>query len=296
MFKKYVIDNNLGTIETNYSFKELTTIGCGGIIDTLFTPNSIKSLQKAFLYINEFDLNYFILGNGSNVLACLDKYDLIVINLRKLDYSYNINKNNNNIINVSAFYPTTKLAYDLAKLKLGDLSFLGGIPGLLGGAIYNNSGAYSDDISKHLIDVSYINSNGEIITINNEECAFSYRRSIFHYIKGIIIEARFKIDNIDTFDILKKRLEKRKISQPLEAKSMGSIFKNNPLIPAWKVIDALGMRGFNLNNACISHKHSNFIINAGDTKGIDVYNLINIIKRRSELEFGIKLDYEITII
>ncbi len=293
MFKKYVIDNNLGTIETGYSFKDLTTIGCGGIINILYTPNSIKSLQKAFLFINEFELDYFILGNGSNVLACLDKYDLIVINLRRFKYSYKIN---DNIINISAFYPTIKLAYDLAEEKLGDLSFLGGIPGLLGGAIYNNSGAFNDDISKHLIDVSYINSNGDIVTINKDKCFFSYRDSIFHHIKGIIIEANFKIENIDTIDILKKRIEKRRISQPFDVKSMGSIFKNNPLIPAWKVIDALGMRGFSINNACISYKHSNFIINTGNANGTDVYNLINIIKSRSELEFGIKLEYEITII
>lgn len=293
IFEKYVIDNNLGTIESNYSFKELTTIGCGGIINTLYTPSSIQALQKAFLFINENDLDYFILGNGSNVLACDEAYKGIVISLRKMPYSYKVAENS---IAISAFYPTIKLAYDLAKKQLGDLSFLGGIPGLLGGAIYNNSGAYNDDIGRHLLTVTYINSNGLLTTININECAFSYRKSIFHYLKGIIIEATFKINKIDTFDILNRRNKKRREAQPLDTKNMGSIFKNNPLIPAWRVIDALGMRGFNFHNACVSVKHSNFIINTGNAKGKDVLNLIKIIQRRAELEFGIKLQYEITVI
>ncbi|MDE6656660.1 MAG: FAD-binding protein, partial [Anaeroplasmataceae bacterium] len=153
-FEQYVLDHNLGIIEKNYSFKELTTIGCGGEIKTLYTPNSISSLQQAFIYIQENELKYFLIGNGSNVLAKDEEYDGIVIHLRKIPHTYTIK---DNILECSAFYPTIKLAYDLAKEEWGDLSFLGGIPGLLGGAIYNNSGAYKDDISHHLIDVTYIN-------------------------------------------------------------------------------------------------------------------------------------------
>ena len=77
---------------------------------------------------------------------------------------------------------------------------------------------------------------------------------------------------------------------------MGSIFKNNPLIPAWKVIDALGMRGFHFHDAAVSAKHAIFLINTGNAKSSEILNLIELIQRRAELEFGIQLKYEITII
>ncbi|MDE7162381.1 MAG: UDP-N-acetylmuramate dehydrogenase, partial [Anaeroplasmataceae bacterium] len=259
-FNEYVVENQLGIVESGYTFQELTTIGCGGTIETLYTPNSVASLQKAFVYIIEHNLKYFLLGNGSNTLARDTGFDGIVIHLRKLDYSYEIK---DSILTCSAFYPTIKLAYDLAKEDWGDLSFLGGIPGLLGGAIYNNSGAYKDDIAHHLLDVTYINSAGKLVTLSNRDCAFSYRKSIFHYIDGIILFARFQLEKIKTSEVLERRAKERKLAQPLDSRSMGSIFKNNPLISAWKVIDALGMRGFHINDATVSAKHANFIINTG---------------------------------
>ncbi|MDE5715183.1 MAG: UDP-N-acetylmuramate dehydrogenase [Anaeroplasmataceae bacterium] len=290
---EYIIDNHLGTIESNCSFKEMTTIGCGGKIQYLYTPNSIQSLQKVFQFIVQNEIKYFLIGNGSNVLASEKLFDGVVIQLKKLPYDYSVK---DGILQCSAFYPTIKLAYDLAKQELGDLSFLGGIPGLLGGAIYNNSGAYKDDIQHHLIDVSYIDGNGKIQTIQNKECAFGYRKSIFHYIDGIIIQARFKIENKKPIALLNRRTMERKLSQPLECKSMGSIFKNNPLIPAWKVVDALGMRGFQVNDAAVSAKHANFIINLGNAKSEEILDLIELIKKRAKLEFGVQLVCEITIL
>lgn len=292
-FENYVIENNLGTIESGYSFKELTTIGCGGRIKTLYTPNSIESLCTAFKYVNDISIKYFILGNGSNILASDSDFMGVVFNLRKMPSDYVII---DDILDCSAFYSTSKLAYELANEEKGDLSFLCGIPGLIGGAIYNNCGAYNDNIQNHLIDVTYINSNGNILTIKNEDCDFDYRRSIFHYFGCIIISARFKISKFDSKKIIARRMNERRLAQPLECKNMGSIFKNNKLVKAWEVIDALGMRGYHINDAAISSKHANFIINSGNAKSSDIISLINLIQKRSMLELGIKLVCEITII
>lgn len=291
-FIDYVILNDLGIIETNRSFKELTTIGCGGKIDVLYTPKDVDSLSKAYKFIIENDINYFILGNGSNILASDYDFKGIVINLRKMQYNFYIE---GNYLECSAFYPTMKLAYDLALLEQGNLSFLGGIPGLLGGAIYNNSGAYGDDISKYIIDVKYINTVGDIVNLSKKDCGFGYRKSIFHYVEGIIISARFKIEKKETYSDLERRRKERLLAQPLDTKNMGSVFKNNPIIPAWKVIDALGLRGFKIGGAAVSSKHANFIINTGTATSKDVETLIDLIKRRAKLELGINMCCEIKI-
>lgn len=290
IFKDYVLANNLGEIKEDLSFKEITTIGCGGHIKIAYYPYDIDTLSIAYKYICDNNLNYFIIGNGSNVLASDYEYDGIVIILKKLKYDLKIY---DDYIDVSAFYPTIKLAYRLSELELGDLSYLGGIPGLLGGAIYNNGGAYNKNIGDDIINIKYINTNGEIVEIKRNECDFGYRKSIFHSIKGIIVEARFKIYKLDTKELLDKRKKQRALSQPLNNKSMGSIFKNNPLIPSWKVIDALHLRGFQIGDAAVSMKHTNFIINLGNAKSSDISRLIELIESRSRLEFGIVLEKEI---
>jgi UDP-N-acetylmuramate dehydrogenase len=217
----------------------------------------------------------------------------VVISLIKLKKTLTIY---DDYIEVSSNYNTIALAYELARLNLGDLSFLGGIPGQLGGAIYNNSGAYNDNISNHLISLKYIDTSGNILEIKNSMCAFSYRHSIFHHINGVIVSAKFRITSISTFDLLEVRKNKRIETQPINEKNMGSIFKNNPLIESYKVIDMLNMRGYNINDAYVSDKHSNFIVNKGNSSGKDVLNLIELIQKRAKLEFGINLQYEITLV
>lgn len=292
-FNNYVLEHDLGIVEINRSFRELTTIGCGGRIDYLYWPKDIDALAKAYAYIHEKGIKYFIIGNGSNVLASDEDFHGIVICLKKLEYGYEIK---DDIMTCSAFYPTMKLAYDLAKEEWGDLSYLGGIPGLVGGAVYNNSGAYQKEIKDDLIDITYINTAGSFVSITAEQCHFAYRKSIFHYITGIIVSARFRVKKMKTLPLLLERQRTRKLSQPLECKSLGSIFKNNSLISAWKVIDALGMRGYHIGDAAISVKHANFIINTGHAQTRNIIELIHLIQRRAELEFGIQLVCEISAV
>jgi UDP-N-acetylmuramate dehydrogenase len=123
-----------------------------------------------------------------------------------------------------------------------------------------------------------------------------YRNSIFHSIEGIILLARFNVEKVETKLLLAERLKKRKQTQPLECKSMGSIFKNNLLIPSYKIVDLLNMRGFKINDIEVSKKHSNFIINTNEGNPRDVLKMIELIQKRARTELGVNLEYEITLI
>lgn len=293
-FVDFVKEERLGDLVFDEYFKNLTTIGVGGKIKVLFYPNDIDSLRKAFKFVNDNCLEYFILGNGSNILASDHEYNGIVFYLKNIKYNYELV--NDNILYASAFYPSNKLAVDLMNQGVGDLSCLAGIPGLLGGAIYNNSGSYNDNIGNYIYLVEYIDTLGNIKEINNNMCAFGYRRSVFKFIEGIIIGAKLHVKKEDTKAKLNRNIKMRLESQPVKSKSMGSIFKNNPLIPSWKIIDSLGLRGFQIGDAAISQKHSNFIINLGNAKASDIKSLIELIETRSRLELGIRLVKEIEYI
>ena len=100
MFVDFVNDNHLGKVKKS-SFKELTTISVGADILYLYIPDSVASLIKAYKFVNDNNLEYVILGNGSNILASDNEYKGIVFSLRDLDYYYKFE--NDNTIEVSAF-------------------------------------------------------------------------------------------------------------------------------------------------------------------------------------------------
>ena len=88
---------------------------------------------------------------------------------------------------------------------------------------------------------------------------------------------------------------RRKSSQPQEP-SAGCTFKNPEEIPAGKLIDELGLKGYSIGGAQVSEKHANFIINTGNAKATDVTELIDHIRAVAKKERGIILKAEVQVI
>src|SRR5690606_17374164 len=83
--------------------------------------------------------------------------------------------------------------------------------------------------------------------------------------------------------------EKRLTAQP-RGRNAGSTFKNPPESPAWKLIEAVGMRGMQRGEAAISEKHCNFFVNEGNATAADVAWLIAEAQRRVNEQFGVTLE------
>ena len=82
----------------------------------------------------------------------------------------------------------------------------------------------------------------------------------------------------------------------MEFKNAGSVFKNPENDYAGRLIESVGLKGFRVNDAQISLKHANFIVNLGNMKGSDIRELINIVKEKVYNEYKIKLELEQIII
>ena len=87
-----------------------------------------------------------------------------------------------------------------------------------------------------------------------------------------------------------------KNSQPLNLPNAGSVFKNPLNTSAGKLIDELGLKGFNINDAYISNIHANFIVNKGNCKSKDIKKLIAYIKDKVYNKYKINLELEQVII
>lgn len=280
----------------NICMSNYTSYKTGGIAKYLVYPNTIESLIELIKYIKNNNIKYFVLGNGTNIIFTDDFYDGVVINLKKLN-NLLVNKNT---ICVSSGYSLQKLVSITIEKNLSGLEFAAGIPGTVGGAIYMNAGAYGSAMSDIIDEVTYL-ENDEIKTKKREELEFGYRESYFKKNKNIIIistKIKLKPSNKKEIqDKIKEYTEKRIKTQPLEYPNAGSVFKNPDNISAGALIEhKLNLKGHNVNDAYISTKHANFIINKGNAKSKDIIKLIKEVQREALEKEGINLELEQEII
>ena len=91
-------------------------------------------------------------------------------------------------------------------------------------------------------------------------------------------------------------MEKRIASQDLTHPSNGSVFRNPEGFAAGKLIDDLGLKGYSVNDAMVSLKHANFIINNNNANQDDIIKLIEKIQSKIKTEYNIELKLEQEII
>lgn len=284
--------NEYGTVKENASLKDYTTFKIGGICKYLIEVNNKNSLIKLIDYLKNNNLKYYILGNGSNVILDDNYFDGVIIKLNKL-----------NKISINDNFVTAECGVKLGFLNnvclqngLVSLSFASLIPGEVGASIKGNAGCYNKELLNYVYSVEVLDNNGNVKNILKSDIKYGYR---FTDIEGLILSATFileKGDPILTLKEMKENNDKRLISQPLDMPSVGSIFKNPENMSAGKLIDDLGLKGYHINDAYISEKHANFIVNKGNASFDDVIKLIDYIIFKVKEKYGVTLKVEPKIV
>lgn len=281
-----------GDYKDDKSFKQLTTIKMGGEIAHYVEPYSVDDLREIISFLRKNRVSFKIIGNGSNLICGSSRYEGVVINLKR----FNNFEINNDTVFVEAGVMAPYLSRILAEQGLSGLEFASGIPGTIGGLVYMNAGAYKKQMQDLIIDVTVL-INNEVVTLKNDELKFGYRYSIFQeHPHWIILGTTLKLAQQDKEEIkalILDRSTRRKNTQPLDKPSAGSCFRNHGDISAWKLIDSIGYRGFNLNGVEVSDKHPNFIINDGNGKGEDYLKIALDIQEKVYKKHNIKLIMEV---
>lgn len=182
---------------------------------------------------------------------------------------------------------------------LAGLEFASGIPGTLGGAVAMNAGAYGGEMKDVIIETEFMDRDGEIRVIRNDEHQFGYRTSLIQKLSGIVIKSSMKLKkgNKEEIKALMDDLTKRRQDkQPLEMPSAGSVFKRPEGYFAGKLIEDCGLRGYRIGGAEVSNKHCGFIVNSGNAKAKDILDLIQYIQNTVKMKFGVEMQTEVRIV
>mgnify|MGYP000824038611 CR=1 FL=1 len=141
-----------------------------------------------------------------------------------------------------------------------------------------NAGAYGGEFKDIVKDVTYMDAVGNIETIQNNECNFSYRHSLFSNKNYIILEATLMLQKGNINDIKSKMeeyAESRRTKQPINMPSAGSTFKRGEDYITAKLIDECGLKGYSIGDAEVSNIHAGFVVNKGNATAKSITNFKN---------------------
>lgn len=198
-------------------------------------------------------------------------------------------------VQVEAGYPLARLAQEAGERGLSGLEFARGIPGSVGGAVMMNAGAHGGTMAPRIMNVTALWVDGTVKKVEKANLEFDYR---FCSLRGHawVLEVELVFSPGDRKTILqdmKVNLAKRRLNQPIEEPSAGSVFRNPPGDSAGRLIEAGGWKGKSRGGAQVSTKHANFIVNTGNARSKDVLALIAEIQRDVQVKFGITLQTEV---
>jgi UDP-N-acetylmuramate dehydrogenase len=286
-----------------------TYFNIGGPADALVKPASLEKLIELIYGCKEFEIGWWVMGKGSNLLvkdrgvrgvtilldACLNQIEKIDANEKKIR------------VNAMAGASLQKLCRYALENGFGGLNFALGIPGSVGGAIMMNAGTALGSMENVVQTVKALLPSGEIINIIKRQMVFSYRCVAFTHPMileedktAVLLEAGFSLYpgnpeklKAEAESVLNNRLN----TQPVDQRSPGCFFKNpksGP--PAGRLIEEAGLKGASIGDAQVSARHANFILNRGNATAADVLALMQRIQDAVNEKFNIFLEPEVKIV
>jgi UDP-N-acetylmuramate dehydrogenase len=292
-------DIGCGNILFDEPMSRYASLRVGGNAGALIFIECEKQLIEVILRLQERRISFIPVGNLTNIIIRDGGYRGVILMMKGLkEISCSSTSDGNYNIDAQSGASLSGLVSFSAANGLAGMEFCAGIPGSVGGAVWMNAGAYGNEIKDIVSTISLLNAQGEKITMRREEVSFRYRSSGLPA-DSIILGAQFKLargqsDRIkeDIMGIIKRRQEKHPLNYP----NAGSIFKNIPGTPAGRIIEEMGLKGTGFNDAEISTKHANFIVNKGKANSSDVLALIAAIQTKAKKEKNIDLETEVVII
>ena len=209
-------------LKENYSIKNSLQIN--SVADYGAEVNNLHDLDKLFIFINDKRLNYFILGEGTNLIPP-SRYKGLAISYIS-DEILELDENTLRVGSSVNWHELVMYAINKNYFGFENLSL---IPGSVGAAPIQNIGAYGADVQQLIMNVHYYDlDKGIHNTFNNAQCNFEYRNSIFKESNFLITHVDFKIKKNGELNLKYKSLthevnKKLQSGQQLSPKEVSNI-------------------------------------------------------------------------
>ncbi len=270
------------------------TFGVGGPADYFVEVSRVERIAEIVERAAGSGVPVVILGAGTNLLVSDQGIEGLVV--RCNDRSWRVDGER---LRAASGLKMIRLARIAADHGLSGLEFGIGIPGSVGGAVYQNAGCFESEVVDLLVEVGLFQPRLGWSQVEPRVLDLGYRSSALRSGRlgqAVVGWAEFQLRAAEAGEIRRKMAQMvawRRRSQPLKAKSAGSIFKNPPSESAGRLIEACGLKGHSVGGAQVSLEHANFIVNHAGASAQDVWHLVTEVQAQVQLRSGLELEPEI---
>ncbi len=286
--------NIRGRLLHNESMARHCSWRAGGAADIYYEPADKDDLS-VFMQTVDAQQPVTWVGLGSNLLVRDGGLrGVTIVVLQKLN---DLRQLSDGSVYAEAGVTCAKFARFCQQHDLSGADFLAGIPGTMGGALAMNAGAFGYETWQFVESLEMMNLQGELIERQKHEFDVSYRsvnRAANEWFSAAVFS--FPARDVEQQSRIRELLEQRNNSQPVGLPSCGSVFKNPEGDYAARLIEACGLKGSCIGEACVSEKHANFIINTGSARANDIEDLIEKVRSEVKQKFSVELQHEVRII
>ncbi len=246
---------------------------------------------------------FLVLGKGTNLLFPDGGIRGVVMKLGRLFSEFSISGTE---VRARGGIWVPKLVKNLADAGLSGFEHAAGIPGSLGGLVTMNGGSLRHCAGENIRSVDAVSLAGERRTFVNEECGFSYRRSLFQdppdvpekrwIVLGAVLDFRRSEPGAvrrEQIRVLGERRGSFPLTCPTAAPCSPTIRRSSSSQALRERSSRTGPQGGTVGGARVSSLHANFIVNLGGASSRDVLGLIGLVRRRVHDRIGVWLDCEV---
>src|SRR5512145_1678075 len=145
-------------VKENVSLAPYTFARIGGPADVLIAAESADELARIIKLLQKLEMDYLLLGGGSNVLIS-DRgvRGVVVLNRAK---GIRFHSGDQPSVTAESGVVFSNLANRCAAKGFGGLEWAATVPGTIGGAVYGNAGAFGGDMAGNLVWAELLTENG----------------------------------------------------------------------------------------------------------------------------------------
>lgn len=274
-----------------------TSFGIGGPAEFFAEMANPQAIEVALEGCRLRAIPYLLLGAGTNLLIADAGIEGLVIRVVNRDYEVEGTR-----VRAGAGLKMMRLARIVADAGLRGFEFAIGVPGTVGGAVYQNAGCWGKELREVLVEARGFQPGADRRTWSPKDLQLGYRTSALRdgpLHGSLVIDATIKLERGDGEEakrLMAKLTNERNQTQPIKTKNCGSVFVNPPGDSAGRLVQAAGLKGTRQGAAVISQLHGNFIVNEGGATAADVAKLINHARAEVMRRFGIELVPEVELV